>query len=324
MKRRKRNRLATALTAVVLTLGIMQTVYADGPAGPASDQEAILLSSQAGTGPANETAAGDAMQGTAEGMTEALQGTAEGVTESAVQGTALEAAQGNPQNAAAQMQAAPEGLIASGGRFLDPAKPMVALTFDDGPYAPVGNRLMDVLELYNGRATFFVVGNRIPAYQDEILRMKNNGHEVANHTHEHRYLTGLSAEQVQVQIEQCNQMIAAVTGQAPTLVRVPGGFYNDAVLANIRQPVIMWSIDTRDWKTKDAVKTVNQVLSRVQDGDIILMHELYQATGDAVEAVVPALAEQGYQMVTVSELASLRGGAAPGAVYHNFRPNAVQ
>ena len=149
--------------------------------------------------------------------------------------------------------------------------------------------------------------------------MKNNGHEVANHSQDHKYLTRLGADQIRGQIEQCNQMIASVTGQAPALVRLPGGLKNTTVLANISQPVIMWSIDTLDWKTRNAANTVQVILSQVRDGDIILMHELYSASADAVEAVVPALAERGYQMVTVSELASLRGGAAAGTVYSSFR-----
>ena len=149
--------------------------------------------------------------------------------------------------------------------------------------------------------------------------MKNNGHEVANHSQDHKYLTRISAEQIQAQIEQCNQMIAAVTGQAPSLVRLPGGLKNTTVLSNIHQPVIMWSIDTLDWKTRNAAGTVQAILSQVRDGDIILMHELYGASADAVEAVVPALAEQGYQMVTVSELAALRGGVTAGTVYYSFR-----
>lgn len=301
----EKKRLLGVIAASLLILGVHQTVYADGPAGPASDQAAIILGTEQMSGPAGpaaETAGGEGSE-----------------VQTAEQESGQNAAGDVQQHSDTQPVMTSEGLIASGGRFLDPNQPMVALTFDDGPYAPVGNRIMDCLELYNGRATFFVVGNRIPAYQDEILRMKNNGHEIANHTQEHRYLTGLNAAQVQAQVEACNQTIAAATGAAPALVRLPGGLYNDTVLANIHQPIIMWNIDTRDWKTRNAASTVQAILSQVRDGDIILMHELYGATADAVEAVIPALTEQGYQLVTVSELAAFRGGMAPGVIYSAFR-----
>lgn len=211
-----------------------------------------------------------------------------------------------------------EGLIASGGRYIDPNKPMVALTFDDGPYAPVGNRIMDSLELYNGRSTFFVVGNRVMTYQSEVMRMANNGHEIGNHTYEHKYLNKLNASQIRSQIELCNQVVASVTGQVPALVRLPGGNKNNTVLANINQPIIMWNVDTLDWKTRNASKTVQAVLSNVKDGDIILMHELYDASGDAAVTLIPALVQRGYQLVTVSELARFRGGLNNKGIYFNF------
>ncbi|MCI7263175.1 MAG: polysaccharide deacetylase family protein [Clostridiaceae bacterium] len=312
----KKRRLAVLGLFLTLTLSGGMTAYADGPTGPASDEEAIRTESQKNSGPAGP----GAMQGSGSMGETSSSGETEG--QKAADGAGQKAADAAEQNtgaAAGQMEQTADGMIASGGRFIDPSRPMVALTFDDGPYAPVGNRMMDCLEQYNGRATFFVVGNRIPSYREEILRMKNNGHEVANHSQDHKYLTRIGADQIRAQIEQCNQMIASVTGQAPALVRLPGGLKNETVLANVHQPVIMWSIDTLDWKTRNAANTVQVILSQIKDGDIILMHELYGASADAVEAVVPVLAEQGYQMVTVSELAALRGGAAAGNIYSSFR-----
>ncbi len=211
-----------------------------------------------------------------------------------------------------------DGLVLSGGRYLDPNAPMVALTFDDGPYAPVGNRIMDSMEQYDGRCTFLVVGDRVASYQAEILRMYQNGHEIGNHTYNHKYLDKLSAEQVRNQVELCRQAVASVTGEAPALVRLPGGRKNGTVLANIPYPIIMWNLDTRDWKTRNASSSIQSVLGGVKDGDIILMHELYNASGDAAVALIPALKERGFQLVTVSELARFRGGLQNGAVYYSF------
>ncbi|WP_077609676.1 polysaccharide deacetylase family protein [Clostridium sp. Marseille-P2415] len=206
------------------------------------------------------------------------------------------------------------------GRQIDPARPMVALTFDDGPFAPVGNQIMDCLAQYGGKATFFVVGNRAAAYQTELQRMVAEGHEIGNHTYEHKYLTKLNGAQIQNQINRCNDAVQAVCGVRPTLVRLPGGLKNGTVLANVQAPMIMWSIDTLDWKTRNAGKTVNAVLSQVRDGDIVLMHELYSQSGSAALEIIPRLTEAGYQLVTVSEMAQLRGGAAAGGVYSHFYP----
>ncbi|MCI9584940.1 polysaccharide deacetylase [Clostridiaceae bacterium] len=211
-----------------------------------------------------------------------------------------------------------DGLVLSGGRYLDPNAPMVALTFDDGPYAPVGNRIMDSMEQYDGRCTFFVVGDRVASYPSEILRMHQNGHEIGNHTYNHKYLDKLNAEQVRSQVELCRQAVASVTGEAPVLVRLPGGRKNGTVLANIPYPIIMWNLDTRDWKTRNASSSIQSVLGGVKDGDIILMHELYSASGDAAAALIPALRERGFQLVTVSELARFRGGLQNGALYYSF------
>ncbi len=206
------------------------------------------------------------------------------------------------------------------GRQIDPAKPMVALTFDDGPYAPVGNQIMDCLALYGGKATFFVVGSRVSAYQAELQRMVAEGHEIGNHTYDHKYITKLSGEQIQSQVNRCSDAVQAAAGVRPTLFRPPGGFMSSASLAHVQAPAIMWSIDTLDWKTRNAGKTVEAVLGRVRDGDIVLMHELYSQTGAAALEIIPRLVEAGYQLVTVSEMASARGGAVPGGVYSQFYP----
>lgn len=204
------------------------------------------------------------------------------------------------------------------GRQIDPALPMIALTFDDGPYAPVGNQIMDCLAQYGGKATFFVVGSRAAAYQTELKRMVSEGHEIGNHTFDHKYLTKLNGPQIQSEINRCNDAVFAASGVRPELVRLPGGLKNHTVLANVNAPMIMWSIDTLDWKTRNTSKTVHAVLSQVKDGDVVLMHELYAQTGAAALEIIPKLAAAGYQMVTVSEMAQYRGGVVPGGVYSQF------
>ena len=120
-----------------------------------------------------------------------------------------------------------------------------------------------------------------------------------------------------------NQKVAAACGVSPVLMRPPGGYINDntlAVLKNLGMPAIMWSIDTRDWQHRNPQKTIETVLTQVKDGDIILMHDLYETTAQAAEVLIPELTARGYQLVTVSELASYRGGMQPGHKYSQFRP----
>lgn len=205
-------------------------------------------------------------------------------------------------------------------RVIDPARPMVALTFDDGPYAPVGNQIMDCLAQYGGKATFFVVGSRCAAYQAEMQRMAAEGHEIGNHTYEHKYLNKLGPDQILYQVNKGSEAVQASCGVIPVTVRLPGGNKNAAVLATVHDPIIMWSLDTLDWKTRNTQSTVDKVLGTVGDGDIVLMHELYRQTGDAAVQIIPALVERGFQLVTVSELAQYRGGLQGGQVYSAFWP----
>jgi peptidoglycan/xylan/chitin deacetylase (PgdA/CDA1 family) len=208
----------------------------------------------------------------------------------------------------------------SSGRSIDPSKPMVALTFDDGPQTSVGNQIMDCLAQYGGKATFFMVGERVAAHATEVQRMVAEGHEVANHTMNHKYLQSLGAAEIQSQVNACNDAIQSVCGVRPTLLRLPGGNHNATVLANTGMPMIQWDIDTLDWKTRNTASTVSAVLDHVKDGDIVLMHELYTATGNAAVQIIPELVNRGYQLVTVSEMAAAKGYTLEaGKLYSSFK-----
>ena len=318
--------------ALGLCLGLLSagglTSYADGPSGPASDGAAVAAESAKeaqAEGPAQNMETESARQAETGGQPEGAsqenqQAQAEGQNSAENQ-----AAGSKDQSAGGEGQAidgkTEDGRIMSGGRLIDPSKPMIALTYDDGPYAPVGNRIIGLHgEVQWAGYRFFVVGNRAGSYQEELRRMQASGHEIGNHSYSHKYLQKLGAADIRKEIEMGNQAVAAVTGTAPALVRLPGGGSNATVLANIHQPIILWNVDTRDWATKNADQTVAAVLGKVKDGDIVLMHELYKPTADATERMVPALAEQGFQLVTVSELIRFRGGAAPGTLYYKFPP----
>jgi len=183
-------------------------------------------------------------------------------------------------------------------------KPMIALTFDDGPSAHT-DRLLDILAENGGKATFFVVGNMIDKRVDTVTRMANEGHQIASHGWNHRQLTKLGDEELTDQIMNTRAKIYDVTGVDATLLRPPYGSYNNAVSAKTEElgiAMVNWSVDTLDWKSKNADSVYNAAMKDAKDGAIILFHDLYPTTVDAMERVIPELVEQGYQLVTVTEL----------------------
>ncbi|MCQ2401490.1 MAG: polysaccharide deacetylase family protein [Lachnospiraceae bacterium] len=217
-------------------------------------------------------------------------------------------------------QVAAQAATAVTGRNIDPSKPMIALTYDDGPQTSVGNRIMDVMLKYDQRCTFFLVGDRIPSRAEEVKRMADNGFEIANHSYSHKYLNKCDAATIRDEIAKCNENIKKYAGVTPVLMRLPGGNKNDTVLANVNMPIILWNVDTLDWSTRNTQKTIDAVLGKVKDGDIVLMHELYTSTAEATEYIVPKLVEQGFQLVTVSELAQYKGVVPQNnKIYYSFR-----
>lgn len=206
---------------------------------------------------------------------------------------------------------------------IDPSRPMVALTYDDGPTRTVTPRILELLRANNAKATFFMVGNRVEDHRDLVDQMVDLGCEVANHTYDHKLMNKVDPAEMTRQLEMTNQVISDACGVSPVLMRPCGGARSDAgmmAVGAISMPAILWSVDTLDWKTRDAQRTIQNVLDNVKDGDIILMHDLYDATAEASETIIPELISQGYQLVTVSELTSYRGGMLPGQTYSKFRP----
>lgn len=192
-------------------------------------------------------------------------------------------------------------------REIDPDKPMVALTFDDGPFPGSTSSILDTLREHDAVATFFVIGNRVHDNADLLKRMIDEGSEIGNHSLSHKRLTTLSVEDLEYQIEKTQIALKAVTGVEPVIMRPTYGSYNDELEQNIGMPMILWSLDTRDWETRDAESVIQHVLENVQDGDIILMHDIYMSTAEAVKVIVPELKSRGFQLVTVSELLTARG-----------------
>lgn len=198
-------------------------------------------------------------------------------------------------------------------------KKYAALTFDDGPGSFTG-RLLDCLEKNKAKATFFMVGKEIASFPDEVKRMAELGFELGNHTYDHKDLTTLSLAEIQSEIGRVDQTLLELTGQGASVVRPPYGSIDDNVKASVGTPMILWSIDTLDWKTLDVQQTVDTVMNEVKDGSIILMHDIYSTSVDAAEILIPKLIEEGYELVTIHELAKIKGiDLKPGIPYGEMK-----
>lgn len=200
---------------------------------------------------------------------------------------------------------ADDGKLVSRNSKIDPEKPMMALTFDDGPGERTGE-LLDVLERYDAHATFFMQGKNVNQYKDEIKRMKDLGCEIGNHSYNHPQFTQES-DGGAGQVGRTNELLKEACGQPATVMRPPYGAVDDYVSANVGMPMILWNIDTLDWKTMNAQMTIDNVLTNADDGDIVLMHDIHSSSVDAAIELIPRLINNGYQLVTVTELAEARG-----------------
>ena len=198
---------------------------------------------------------------------------------------------------------------------------LVALTFDDGPTPTVTNRILDTLEKYNARATFFVVGRQVEHDKELLQRGVSFGCEIGNHSWEHKAMTKYSAKSLKKSLEKTNKVVALSTGFQVALVRPTYGSVNKNVKKQVGYPLIYWNVDTEDWKSRNVDKIMDKVSGdKVEDGDIILMHDTYPTSADAVEKIIPYLQKKGFTFVTVSELMAKKGvKLKEGTVYYNAK-----
>ncbi len=201
-------------------------------------------------------------------------------------------------------------------------KKLIALTFDDGPHQTNTPKLLDYLEQENVKATFFVLGSRIEYNTDIVRRIVKDGHQIGSHTYHHKRLTKLSQEELAFEINATNELIYQITNIITNAVRPPYGEYNEDVKSSCQMPIINWSVDPEDWKYRDADIVFNSVVSKADDGDIILLHDIHKTSVDAVKRIVPHLKEQGFTFVTVEMLIKARQAeAVNGKVYHKVKAN---
>ncbi len=177
----------------------------------------------------------------------------------------------------------------------------IALTFDDGP-GPATGRLLSTLASHDARATFFVVGPNARRYPHVLKQAAAAGHEIGNHTWSHRSLASLSPEEGRRELARTDDAVSAATGSAPTLTRPPYGATNPQVNRLVHTPVVLWDVDTLDWKHRNADTVARAALRDAHPGAIVLMHDIHPTSVAAMPRILDGLAARGYQFVTVSEL----------------------
>ena len=205
-----------------------------------------------------------------------------------------------------------------------PGEKLVALTFDDGPSGANTPKLLEGLQQRGVHATFFLVGSMVENQPELAVRLVQEGHQVGIHTYNHDPsggLRGLSEEQFDAQVGVTQRMLTALTGQTEFALRPPYGFLDEGVRRQAPGPIILWSVDPEDWKYRNTEKVTAHILSHVQDGDIVLLHDIFPTSVEAALQVVDTLQAQGWRFVTVDELFALRGvELMRGESYHNARP----
>lgn len=202
-----------------------------------------------------------------------------------------------------------------------PAEPKyVALTFDDGPRRETTTRLLDGLRERGASATFFLVGERLSGCEDLVRRMEAEGHQVGSHTYSHIRLDGNDTAAQLRDIQAAQDAICGILGTEDCWLRPPYGLIAPEVRTGITVPMVHWTVDPRDWESRDADAVVQAVLADVEPGDIILLHDIYGTSVDAALRLVDALEAEGYWFVTVEELLEL-GGIQPaaGVLYRSGR-----
>ena len=178
----------------------------------------------------------------------------------------------------------------------------VALTFDDGPHQTCTPALLNGLKQRGVKATFFLMGENIAGKEPLVQRMQAEGHLIGNHGYRHIQMTKEEAEQACVDIEQTEKLIQSITGKRPEYLRPPYGDWNEQLECRVNLTTVLWNVDSLDWKFQNTDRIVRRVEKDVNDGDIILMHDIFPTSVEAALRIVDDLQKQGYEFVTVEEL----------------------
>lgn len=204
------------------------------------------------------------------------------------------------------------------GWDIDPHKKIISITFDDGPSA-LTDELVDILNANHAQATFFMVGNRLEEYSSQVRYVYSSKHEIGYHTYNHQNLKKEKMEDIISELNKSNEILNSLIGANFKLMRPPYGALNEEIKNNLQLSFILWSLDSEDWRYKDKDRIVNYTLTNIKEGDIVLYHDLYSTTIEAIKEILPELYVRGFQVVSVSSLANLYNKEIlSNNVYHNF------
>lgn len=181
-------------------------------------------------------------------------------------------------------------------------KKIVAITFDDGPNYTTTMKLLDGLRERGVKATFFLVGERVEYSTEVVLQMSKDGHLIGNHTYTHAQLTEIPVDKAIEEINKTNDMISKVTGKEVTFIRPPCGSWNQDLMDDIDMIPVFWDVDPKDWCRINIGDVVDSVVNTVDDGDIILFHDIYDTSVVAALEVIDRLKDMGYEFVTVDRI----------------------
>lgn len=201
-------------------------------------------------------------------------------------------------------------------------KKLVAITFDDGPAYNKTETLLTEFEKRDVRVSFFLLGELAIKQTDLVKRAYDAGHTIGSHTYDHKNLKKLDEEQLSYEINYTNEILSNIIGEDIKFIRPPYGAYNEEILEATDMSFILWSCDTEDWKLRDADKIAQYMVDNVQDGDIVLLHDIHQETVDGVIKGIDLLKEQGYEFVSLEELIAYRNvDLQTHTAYRHFRIN---
>lgn len=184
-------------------------------------------------------------------------------------------------------------------------KKLLAITFDDGPAPSTTLKLLDGLRERDAKVTFFVLGNRVRQFPEIIKKAYDEGHTIGSHTYSHKNLKNLNDNELKIEITRANDEIEKAIGKSPTILRPPYGEYNKHVIDISGMPFILWNIDPQDWKYKDTERVYDHIINSAKDGNIILLHDIYDTSVEAALMAIDTLIEQGYAIVSLEELEKL-------------------
>lgn len=201
---------------------------------------------------------------------------------------------------------APKTLPSADTMEIDPNKPMIVFTFDDGPTPKITERIMNAFLSVNGRATFFELGSRMESFGDLTKMLYEHGFEIGNHSYSHANLSIADEAAIRQEIYSTQDLAYSITGKEIAIIRPTYGAVSDLMQEVIPFRMVNWNVDSLDWESRDKDAILSEVLPYIEDGSIILMHDLYESTAEAVEVMLPILAEKGYQFVTLSDYLEIK------------------